>query len=187
MSAALCNAKKKKGGKCGRPAGWGTPHFGRGPCKLHGGCAPGVVAKYARQAGLDFAVGMLGAEIKIEPIEAVLLSVRLAAGVVGYWRMQIAALEPEQTVPEYVATNYRWALKDLAQISRTALDAGVAEMQIRFAQRTAERIALAAEEALTRAQIPADMRSRFVEGFTRALQRLEDEPDDDEPPLRLAG
>ncbi len=37
-SVALnCQASKRKGGVCTRPAGWGTNHVGQGRCKLHGG------------------------------------------------------------------------------------------------------------------------------------------------------
>jgi hypothetical protein len=36
-----CGAKKKSGGTCGRPAGWGTDHPGTGRCKLHGGASTG--------------------------------------------------------------------------------------------------------------------------------------------------
>ena len=35
----LCGARKKNGGTCKRPAGWGTDHAGQGRCKLHGGRA----------------------------------------------------------------------------------------------------------------------------------------------------
>jgi hypothetical protein len=38
---ATCDAKTRAGGKCQRPAGWGTDHPGEGRCKLHGGCVPG--------------------------------------------------------------------------------------------------------------------------------------------------
>lgn len=32
-----CGAKNRAGGSCGRPAGWGTDHRGKGRCRLHGG------------------------------------------------------------------------------------------------------------------------------------------------------
>lgn len=32
-----CGGKTRSGGKCKRPAGWGTDHAGTGKCKLHGG------------------------------------------------------------------------------------------------------------------------------------------------------
>jgi hypothetical protein len=36
-----CGAKNRSGGKCGKPAGWGTDHPGSGRCKLHGGASTG--------------------------------------------------------------------------------------------------------------------------------------------------
>lgn len=33
----VCGGKKRHGGECQRPAGWGTDHAGTGRCKLHGG------------------------------------------------------------------------------------------------------------------------------------------------------
>lgn len=35
-----CGKKNRAGGKCGKPAGWGTDHKGVGPCRLHGGATP---------------------------------------------------------------------------------------------------------------------------------------------------
>lgn len=53
----VCGAKKRKGGICTRPAGWGTEHPGEGRCKLHSGSSPrgansphfktGLYSKYA--------------------------------------------------------------------------------------------------------------------------------------------
>lgn len=34
-----CGGKTNSGGKCKRPAGWGTDHAGEGKCKLHGGAS----------------------------------------------------------------------------------------------------------------------------------------------------
>ena len=42
-------ANRSESGVCGQPAGWGTPHPGSGPCKLHGGSLAGSVAKHKRR------------------------------------------------------------------------------------------------------------------------------------------
>lgn len=45
-----CGAKTRGGGKCQRPAGWGTSHVGEGKCKLHGGASNGrpiVTGRYS--------------------------------------------------------------------------------------------------------------------------------------------
>lgn len=39
--AAHCGAKTRSGGRCKKPAGWGTKHPGSGRCRLHGGCSTG--------------------------------------------------------------------------------------------------------------------------------------------------
>jgi hypothetical protein len=45
----LCGARTRSGGRCGRPAGWGTDHVSVGPCKLHGGSTPTVSRGAHRQ------------------------------------------------------------------------------------------------------------------------------------------
>lgn len=47
-----CGAKTRSGGKCKRPAGWGTEHPGDGRCKLHGGASPRGVASPNFKTGL---------------------------------------------------------------------------------------------------------------------------------------
>lgn len=42
-----CGAKKKSGGVCIQPKGWGTSHPGRGRCKLHGGSSPIKTGQYS--------------------------------------------------------------------------------------------------------------------------------------------
>lgn len=53
----VCGGKKRQGGLCQRPAGWGTNHVGEGKCKLHGGMAgrPIEHGRYSvtRRAGLQ--------------------------------------------------------------------------------------------------------------------------------------
>ena len=43
----FCCAKTKSGGRCRRPAGWGTKHVGQGRCKLHFGNAPIKHGRYS--------------------------------------------------------------------------------------------------------------------------------------------
>jgi hypothetical protein len=71
---------------------------------------------------------------------------------------------------------YRMAMLDLSRVSKAAIDAGVAERQVRLAERTAELLALAAEEALAAIQLNAERRAEFVRVFAESLRRLEDQP-----------
>lgn len=41
MEAPKCGGKKRSGGFCRQPAGWGTEHVGSGKCKLHAGASTG--------------------------------------------------------------------------------------------------------------------------------------------------
>lgn len=45
-----CGAKNRQGGQCGKPAGWGTDHRGKGRCRLHGGCSPIKTGEYSKTA-----------------------------------------------------------------------------------------------------------------------------------------
>lgn len=44
----VCNGKKRDGGLCTQPAGWGTNHVGSGHCKLHGGASTGRPITHGR-------------------------------------------------------------------------------------------------------------------------------------------
>jgi hypothetical protein len=174
----LCGARKKRGGLCGRPAGWGTEHVGYGSCKLHGGCTPGAVAAAAKAQARHLAV-----ELEMEPHDALLWCVRVAAGEVAYATRRIQELEETDLVVEprverdawgenassYVQTSNAamlnvWirtrqeALDRLARFAKMALDAGVAERQVRIAEGWADRLgrlfdAVFADLDLTPAQL----------------------------------
>lgn len=61
----VCGGKKRGGGLCQRPAGWGTDHVGIGYCKLHNGNVPKGVGHhefkhggYSKYAGTTIAEKM---------------------------------------------------------------------------------------------------------------------------------
>jgi hypothetical protein len=165
-----CDAKACHGGGCRRPAGWGTSHRGRAPCRLHGGCLPNVVARYEQQAALDFAINALGAEVDDEPLEAMLQAVRLASGTVAYWRRRVHGVEePSETLTQ----GYERAILNLSRVAKAAVDAGVAERQVSLVARAAEEIALAAEEALATLPLSVAERTLFASAFGQVLARLE--------------
>lgn len=61
-----CGAKNRAGGPCGRPAGWGTDHGGRGRCRSHGGKSGTLKhGRYSRLA--DRSVGDLVAQMEADP------------------------------------------------------------------------------------------------------------------------
>src|SRR5580765_6107524 len=86
-----CDKPKQAGGKCLMPAGWGTDHKGIGRCKMHGGTS----ITHRKQAWGIQLNRQLGEEFEIDPINALMWLIRLAAGDVQYWRKEIAVLQLE--------------------------------------------------------------------------------------------
>lgn len=102
-----CNAaRRQQPGPCTRPAGWGTEHVGYGNCKLHGGNTAAGRAHGAKLMALDNAV-VMGAPIDIEPHDALVWCVRLAAGEVSYCNLMVASLMPREAKGSVVTTKVR--------------------------------------------------------------------------------
>lgn len=96
LDPKYCGAKKRQGeGHCRREAGWGTPHFGTGRCKLHGGCSPAsrrkgelVLAEREARKLFDKIVPELG------PVENPLQAYAdLAARVLGWMQLMDSLLD----------------------------------------------------------------------------------------------
>jgi hypothetical protein len=101
-----CGAKTRKGTPCRQRAGHGTNHPGIGRCSRHGGASPNAeVAGQVFLARREAAV--MGRPLDIEPHEAILECIRIAAGEVQYASERIAELEPEQAVAPLVSTHER--------------------------------------------------------------------------------
>lgn len=98
-----CGAKTKAGRPCKKPAGHGTQHVGTGRCKLHGGASPqaelgGQVVLARREAAV------MGVPLDIEPHNAILECIRIAAGEVQYASERIAELDEGDAVGRVVTT-----------------------------------------------------------------------------------
>lgn len=157
---ARCGAKTRAGTPCAYPAGRGTDHLGYGKCKHHGGNSPSGTIAGARQMAIA-----LGAELDLEPHEALLLTVRRAAMWERICASKVAALTDDQLIVTHVrervwagngengtgggtetitgltrAELHIWlrahqqAIRDLASIAKTALDAGVEERRVRVVE-----------------------------------------------------
>lgn len=97
-----CGAKTRTGGTCQKGAGWGTDHAGYGNCKLHGGLSPNGVKHGAKLAAVAeyrnaHALGV-GQEVDIDPLDALLWCVRVAATEVRYYSAKIAELDHDDVV-----------------------------------------------------------------------------------------
>lgn len=185
---ALCGAPRTKAGgaPCRKPAGSGTPHPGVGPCKLHGGCAPGVVQKYERELALAD-MRFMGVPIDIEPTDSLLMAVKVAAGHLAYLTAKVRLVADEDALE---SPNGRdrvlnvWgrlqqdAVDRLARVSKMALDAGVAERWVSLAQRAGEQIVGALERAMRDVKLPPAQASALGAAFATQLVALEAADDD---------
>lgn len=127
------------GDTCTQAAGWGTDHPGVGRCKLHGGSTPSHIASAERvkaEQALLRAQQTFGLPVDVEPGEALLDRVRRLAGVVAWLEAQIGALPVEQLTVEGRAHPlvgmYLDFSKQIAQVAKAALDAGIAERRVRL-------------------------------------------------------
>ena len=133
-----CNGQTTAGGLCELPSGWGTAHVGYGRCKLHGGSSRSGEVAAARQAAV-----VLASELRMAPQDALLWTVWLAAAEVDYFNQRVADLDGEKILVEHDRRGpelnaYLRARNDanerLARYSKMALDAGIAERQVRISE-----------------------------------------------------
>lgn len=178
-----CGAKKKDGGQCKRPAGAGTEHVGVGQCRHHGGSTPNANQNAALVTARSYmdADGVLP---DVSPIDGLLYCVQRASQKAMYARRQQVRLETAEGSfdPGQLDADGRvlpWAraeqeqLRDLARFSKMALDAGVAERQVRIAERVGQSITAALEGALHGVDLEPAVRARVVASFSERLMQLE--------------
>ncbi len=85
------------GGKCTRPAGWGTDHVGVGRCKLHGGSTPNHVVAAQRVMAAQ-AVATYGIKSDLPPTAALLEEAQWSHGHVVWLRDVVQQIDPEALV-----------------------------------------------------------------------------------------
>jgi hypothetical protein len=89
-----CGGKKRNGGKCTRPKGWGTNHAGYGNCKLHFGATESN-NKAAQLEAANHAALTLGTAVDTNPFDSLMMIEAEARGYVEYFRRQVQALDPD--------------------------------------------------------------------------------------------
>lgn len=142
--APLCGAKRRKGGKCGMGAGWGTNHPGTGRCKLHGGSTPNHVKS---AIGDEYRL-LLGKEMEINPFDALLWVIRIRAGEVQWLTQRMSELdEKDWTESSLIGKQFHLfarerqaAMNDLARFSQMAISLGIAERSVRLAEQYGETL-----------------------------------------------
>jgi hypothetical protein len=153
-----CGTRKKNGGTCGLPAGWGTDHVGTGRCRKHLGSTKSHRKKAQREIAIA-AVASLGLRRDVSPQEALIEVVQRRAADVEYLAAKVAAIEERDLVwgvervetgdgdgdgggdkrveaarPSVWLEEYNRACRDLAVFAAAALKAGVEERAVRLAE-----------------------------------------------------
>lgn len=172
-----CPRIKADGKQCRNRAGKGTDHVGVGYCDRHGGNTPGLRAHAAKLAALA-AMPPTGGEVDVNPLDALLYTVRRAAGLALWYRAKLEAASLEGANPEPWATLEAKSLADLNRWGKAAVDAGVAERLVRAAEHSAERLAGGLEAMFAAmAQMGVDLtpeaRAAAVRAFTGQIAQLE--------------
>jgi hypothetical protein len=169
-----CGAKTRGGGKCKKQKGWGTEHLGTGRCKLHGGNTESGEKSAAKEAAV-----IMGQALDVDPHDALLTCVRIAAGEVAYCTGEIGTLEKATESTMFGEQLNIWiqvrqkAMLSLAKFSKMALDAGVAERQVQVAERYGEMLATLISGILGDLGLSKAQQKKAPAIVTRHLQALE--------------
>lgn len=136
-----CGAETRGGGMCGQAAGWGTEHPGWGSCKLHGGSTQNGTKAAARQqaeANAGAAVLKYGLPRTVDPATAMLEEVYRSAGTVAFLGSIVAKLEQDGLIdgaaPSVWVRMFNDERKHLAQVSRSTVDAKIAERNVKVVE-----------------------------------------------------
>lgn len=187
---------------CKNTAGLGTDHLGYGRCKYHGGCAPGPMIAAAKEEAVEEVKRLMGPALEVDPMDALLWCVRIAAGEVAYATAKISELEEQDLIgrPETETTRegyfdgeqqssvelkkaphdlnvwvkVRHASMDrLARYSKSALDAGIAEREIALAEAVGDQLADAIRNILDGLGLNMEQEKRAPVLVRNALIELE--------------
>lgn len=157
-----CEAKTRGGGRCQRPAGWGTDHVGVGSCKLHGGSTPAGRKSAQRQAAAN-AVVTYGLSREVDPHAALLEELHRTAGHVAWLEQKIAGFETDGELKQYAGSEdgllwekpavwvelYHRERKHFAEIAKTCISVGIEERRVRIAEQQGQLIAQVIRGVLT--------------------------------------
>lgn len=170
-----CNGETRGRTYCHNEPGFKTDHPGSGRCAFHGGATEAGKKAAGKEAALNFAAETVG-EVSIDPLDGMLLSVRIAAGLVDYWQRQIGhgVNGPSLEGLERSATM-------LNRFTKAALDADVNGRLVSLAERAADPISFAAEEALAAlvnvgVVLTVEQRTVYAKAFESALAKHEEDP-----------
>ena len=184
-----CGANKKSGGKCTLAPGWGTNHPGTGRCKLHGGSMP----NHVKAAAKDELRLLLGKPMEINPLDALIMCIKIRAGEVQWLTLKMAELDEKSWVEDTMvgkqfhlyARERQHAMNDLARYSQMAISLGIAERAVKMAETYAELLHEYTQGLLQDLwpHLDAEGRAKAPQLVRRRLILLDGGAPDDEHPV----
>lgn len=165
--------------RCGRPdegseygacewiAGGGTRHKGWGPCRRHGGGSKDAERAWA--GAMKLAV-----ELDINPMEALLWSVRIAAGRVAQVEQALDFAEWRHDIAGHAKGlgESREERKELRAAAKAAIDAGIAETIVRNRELEGQVLGSALTAALEAAGCTPEQRAKALGAAQRHLMGI---------------
>lgn len=177
MTAATCGARTRLGDPCKRPAGWGTDHNGFGRCSYHGGKTPNGRVNGARLAA-EATVARFGVPVETDPHEALRHVVALISSHVATLMGSVEQLDDEEAIaggdlhPQVRALH--GLARDLAHVSKIAIDAGVQERRVQLEELVLERMAAVIGGVLDDLDLTPAQRNRAKASLAQHLPLLND-------------
>lgn len=171
-----CGGTNRQGEPCGNAAGFKTPHPGWGNCAFHGGSTPTGIANAARlQAKAEAA--RLGAEVPLDPGEALSLAVRLVGGEVAWLRSKLEEAEAENDdgALRALLPTFASAIERLARVGKLGVDASLDERRLQLDALLLDRLGNAVSAAIDDADIGEEARERLGAALHQRLGELSDE------------
>jgi len=172
-----CNGRKTdgSGNLCRMPAGYRTSHSGFGRCIHHGGKTEAGTKAAVKQMHREGSFG--GAELDIDPIEALLGEVRRTAGHVAWLQERISLwhMDTDDEMPAVQATwlqVYQYERMHLARTAKIAIDAGVAQRQVALAESQGQLLAQAINQILTGLNLTSDQKQLVPDLVPQVLRAI---------------
>lgn len=161
LGSGLCGLPKRNRDPCRNNAGKGTQHVGRGPCWLHGGRLPTVTKKYQRVKAEEELV-RYGLPRQVDPQQALLEEIARTAGHVAWLELKVQEQKKDEDLtwgltkeviggkdagitleskPSVWLQLYHKERHHLVDVCRVAIAAGIAEREVKIAERQGQLIA----------------------------------------------
>lgn len=185
--AIHCGATSNDGLPCTNKKGRETDHPGVGPCKFHGGRTRNHrihAEKVKMETAAELALKKMGVPVPTDPVQGLLDTVALCAGMVRYLGGRVYELDAPAVMTAFgpavdpnVALLATWVDR-LSRASKMAIDANISERHVRLAEQQGALIVEVLRRALARSGIPIEQRSAVEKALGVELRQYHAEQEE---------